>query len=504
VKWLKQPRVFVYYAEDSGCTSPTFKYSPTTGKPCGITTTNVVKCPAGDLFSSVTGQRCTLWQDDSSDSILLNRELKIGSRGDDVIKLQQLLKELGILLGKIDGSYGPITAKAVREYQQYNSLITTGQVDPETREQINIRPIPPTCVSEEVNGVTKYVCPPKDSVPPTYSSVTISGVSGPQSLDVGQTGTWVVKAYDKNGGNLSYSVVWGDEERMTGTGSNSGVPASAETQQTATFTHSYSRVGIYKPIFFVTNDNDNINGTAQTSLSVNVGNNVRSSITVLSPNGGETWAKGTTQTIKWEDNSSVLCSVGACAQAGQIYDIVLRSTCFSDVCEKVSVIIAKGVSTPYNWTIPNCKEGSECSSNFSIPIGSYTIQVCQTGTTICDSSDSYFKIVASDTTTNSSPIINGLPAIPVGINVGQSVSFSWHATDADNDNLSWSVDWGNEGSVATCQINPPKGTGQNWNYTASHTWTSPGTYTVRATASDCRGGSNGHTSYVTVGGSAQY
>ena len=53
-----------------------------------------------------------------------------------------------------------------------------------------------------------------------YSSITgklcdttnsvISSVSGLQSLNVNQTGTWKVNASSSNGGTLSYSVDWGD------------------------------------------------------------------------------------------------------------------------------------------------------------------------------------------------------------------------------------------------------------------------------------------------------
>lgn len=143
-----------------------------------------------------------------------------------------------------------------------------------------------------------------NDVPDTNNPPVISGVSGPTSLSVGQVGTWTVKASSLSGGNLSYSVVWGDEVRMSGTGSPSGVPASAQTQQTATFTHSYSQAGIYKPGFYVTNNNESINGSAYASISVNVGGSVVPFITILSPNGGESFLHGSQISIKWKSSET--------------------------------------------------------------------------------------------------------------------------------------------------------------------------------------------------------
>ena len=103
----------------------------------------------------------------------------------------------------------------------------------------------------------------------------ISGVSGPQSLTLNQTGTWSVTASSPNGGNLSYSVDWGEPTAVNTTKS------AMMPQQTATFTHAYSQPGIYTPVFTVTSENTircittpcpSNAGSSKTSLSVNVGN----------------------------------------------------------------------------------------------------------------------------------------------------------------------------------------------------------------------------------------
>ena len=343
----------------------------------------------------------------------------------------------------------------------------------------------------------------------TIVSPNISGVSGPTTLQTGQQGTWTVNASDPNNGTLSYSVVWGDEDyqqNVYGT-----YPTSYPVQQSATFTHAYNTARTYYPKFTVSNTG----GSSQTSLSVVVGGATQPSITVLSPNGGETWTKGTTQTIKWRDNTPVsTCPVGAqCApQAPKYFDIKLlpysfypSPSCTGTPCPAYPVqapfTIAKSVSgSSYSWSVGKYLDVFGTGTGGTAPDGSYTIQVSQTGESgIYDVSDSYFKIVSGGTSTNNPPVINGIPAIPVNVGVGQSVSFSWSATDADNDNLAWGVSWGDGiGVGGACQSPNPQNK-QGWTFNTSHAWASPGTYTVRATVNDCRGGSDEHAFNVTVG-----
>lgn len=109
---------------------------------------------------------------------------------------------------------------------------------------------------------------------PTQTSGTgapsISGIDAPATLAVGEVGTWTVKASLPNDatGNLSYSVVWGDESTIDKLREAAGMSAPSNVQTSATFTHAYSRAGFYKPIFTVRNGT----GSAQVSASVTVTN----------------------------------------------------------------------------------------------------------------------------------------------------------------------------------------------------------------------------------------
>ncbi|MFA6515436.1 MAG: PKD domain-containing protein [Candidatus Paceibacterota bacterium] len=110
---------------------------------------------------------------------------------------------------------------------------------------------------------------------PYYNQVpVISGISGPQSLNVNQMGTWTVRVSNSNlySGNLTYSVNWGDQP-IYAYGVNS--PYIYPPQQNATFTHTYMQAGTYNPTFTVTNSNGQ---SANTSLSVVVSGYTNSGI----------------------------------------------------------------------------------------------------------------------------------------------------------------------------------------------------------------------------------
>ena len=65
--------------------------------------------------------------------------------------------------------------------------------------------------------------------------------------------------------------------------------------------------------------------------------------------------------------------------------------------------------------------------------------------------------------------------------------FRLGANDADNDDLVWNVDWGDPAMGSSVAYSAPgnvhMGTGQNWNYNTSHTWTTAGTYTAKVNVS---------------------
>lgn len=82
---------------------------------------------------------------------------------------------------------------------------------------------------------------------PTSGTLRITGLDAPNTLRVGQTGTWTVRVESGVSQQLSYSVRWGDEVMPLAQTASSG-----NVQNVATFTHSYTYPGTFTPTFTVT------------------------------------------------------------------------------------------------------------------------------------------------------------------------------------------------------------------------------------------------------------
>lgn len=306
------------------------------------------------------------------DYTIITSTLRLGSTGAEVARLQTAL---GGLI--VDGKFGPITRNAIVVFQTSHNLTSDGIFGPRSRYALfgNM----------------------------TFQTPVISGVSGPQSLNVNQQGTWTVSAYDLNGGNLSYKVDWGD---------NQGTPDFARpwlSGPSATFTHSYSQSENYNPTFTVLNRDK----SAQTTITVNVGNTV-SSLRVTSPNGGENWVRGTTQTIKWTSPQYIRatyadinlaqyfapCPIGvACTQNAPLTYSITSNIDINQNSYSWGIGFVKNTS-PDAITIGCGLSSNPCPPNFgltSVPDGQYIIQICEIGTSNCDLSDASFTITSSMT-----------------------------------------------------------------------------------------------------------
>lgn len=70
------------------------------------------------------------------------KTIKIGSSGTEVKKAQSRLQILGYYNGKIDGIFGPITKRAVADFQRANNLVVDGIVGPITWGALDTNTIP--------------------------------------------------------------------------------------------------------------------------------------------------------------------------------------------------------------------------------------------------------------------------------------------------------------------------------------------------------------------------
>ena len=105
---------------------------------------------------------------------------------------------------------------------------------------------------------------------------------------------------------------------------------------------------------------------------------------------------------------------------------------------------------------------------------------------------------------DTSPQFVSFSAIPTNITTGQVIPFIWKATDVNNDNLLWGVDWGDGSTAAAviCPSFPSTGAGLNWTHSDSHAWTSGGNFTVTVFVSDCKGATTKKSFPINVGSGA--
>lgn len=359
-----------------------------------------------------------------------NKNLKFGDKGKEVIALHQALEKWGA--GNFDRGGDDLnafevfteeTASAVVGFQEKykDEILTpnglqhgTGFVGKATRAKLN-----------QLYGCEKTYSSSSSFVS-SVSSINLkylSPSSGPVGTEVIITGT----------GFLGNNTIYFDGQKISvkpisianSANEDKGivfvVPSTIDSYIRciqAPCPQPPSRVvtpGIY-PVYV-----SNANGTSNTvNFLVTYKNSSsssssQSSITVLSPNGGETWTKGTTQTIKWQDNAPVpvfSCPVGAICipPLPRNYDIKLVTyypPCRPDqICLAFSPAprlqtIAKNVSgVSYNWSVG--KVINEYNSGETASDDSYTVQVCISGSDVCDSSNSYFKVVSVGSSSSSS------------------------------------------------------------------------------------------------------
>lgn len=87
----------------------------------------------GEKVSSLLGQsdKNKVEEAGKNPAFTLDRVLKRGSRGDDVVKLQRILSSIGYVLD-LDGVFGPMTEECVKTYQACHGLEADGKVGPMT------------------------------------------------------------------------------------------------------------------------------------------------------------------------------------------------------------------------------------------------------------------------------------------------------------------------------------------------------------------------------------
>jgi hypothetical protein len=168
--------------------------------------------------------------------------------------------------------------------------------------------------------------------------------------------------------------------------------------------------------------------TAQTSSTVTVtnSNNQAGPLKITSPNGGEVWQKGTTQNITWTSPYYFRATTAD-------LKIMQNYVCTTQVCPAIAYApwtIATNIpinQNSYSWNvgsvmtyIPNASAGTyPVPSSPVVSAGQYTVQICETGTSNCDSSDTPFTIASASVLLRGCPsleIYNQMPSVSAAQN----------------------------------------------------------------------------------------
>ncbi len=439
-----------------------------------------------------------------------NANLTIGSNGSDVRALDTVLQKEGVgdpvsfegqpaTLVSDDGVFIENTASAVVQFQAKYGIRQTGYVGPLTRAKLN----------------SLYGC---RITPPPQPSNTFSAypTSGPAPLAV----TFSIQSAYSGEYATPYSINYGD-----------GLTSEPIRDNNCTYAgicymtnpHTYTSVGTYTAKLMKTVYNT-CSGTSEIAcadwysrqetvgtviITVTSGGTAQGPITVTSPNGGETWTKGTTQTISWSDWTAIsrICPSGSSC-LGLPYDIKLSpyyAPCTGNICPSypynAPYTIAKRVTgSSFSWLVASYEGGPNSSTGGqSLPSdGSYIIEVCQSGTSTCDSSDSYFTITSG---TTQAPVISGVSG-PVSLQVSQQGTWTVNASNPNGGNLNYSVVWGDEASAGSGSGSLAYAYPTSQQATFTHSYNQAGNYAPRFTVTNNSGQTAQTSVSVNVSGSA--
>ena len=461
----------------------------------------VPSCPTGYVCTPINPSPVPTPVPTPTSCYVFTRNIGIGTymTADETRALVNILMNEGVWPYNVDTlqpTYNYMASAAVARFQSKYGISATGFLGPLTRTRMN-----------SIAGC---------STSPYNNAPVITSISGPTSLSLGQSGTWTVNAYDPdNNTSMTYSVDWGESTYPTCNYpyTCNAAAVSPSYFQTSTFTHVYSNAGTYN-VTFTVRDGTGLTVTKTATVVVG-GGTTASPLAITSPNGGESWQTGSYQYINWTSPYYFR------ATYADLKLVPYYAPCTTTICPmsatsayypyRAPYTIATSLSinqNSYNWHVGDVQSGvstyqyTYSGNGYStqvVPDGQYTIQICETGTSNCDSSNAPFTIYSGNSNTNRSPVISSVTA-PTSLTVGQVGTWSVSAYDPENGPLTYSIRWGDEGSYSY----PTYGSAALGAYTQSttftHSYSSQGTYTVVVTVKDQYGNTTQSTASVQVGG----
>jgi peptidoglycan hydrolase-like protein with peptidoglycan-binding domain len=204
----------------------------------------------------------------------------------DITDIQTKLKDQGFLTAKPNGKFGPKTKDAVKKFQEANGLDKTGVVDTATSAALKggalggVSTIPIGLPTDPTDG-------------PIYKQCTITSLSAaPAVINAGATST------------ISWSLYGCKTAKLDGVAI--AMPSGSKVTSTLTATKTFTLVAV----------GGGLNNTATKTITIVV--NQPPTITVTSPNGGESYVDGQQITVTW--NAANIPTNGTFACELKVYD----------------------------------------------------------------------------------------------------------------------------------------------------------------------------------------
>ena len=277
--------------------------------------------------------------------------------------------------------------------------------------------------------------------------------SGPVSGVPGTVYSYSTAATDPDGDQVKYLFSWGDGTASQTSLVNSGTSASAS--------HSWSASGTYL-VKAAAMDSKGAPSGYSAVLSVDI-------TTDKAPN---------TPSIPSGPTSGV---------PGTVYSYSTAAT--DPNGDKVQYKFDWGDGTTSQTALVNSGTTASASHSWSAS-GTYPVRAMAIDSK--GASSGYSDILSVVIAPNKAPNTPSIPAGPASGVPGTVYSYSTAATDPDGDQVSYIFNWGDGTTSQTAPVN--SGTSAS----ASHSWSTSGTYLVRAMAIDSKGASSGYSDILSV------
>ncbi len=356
-----------------------------------------------------------------------NRDLYYGMRNKpDVSRLQQFLMDQGLYMDEITGNFLQNTRKAVQAFQKAHGIVPpSGYFGPQTRAVAN------GILAEE--GGRGGIIPPHYkleeslSIEPSSATIKVGEMvrvkamfTDPQPKCSSRPS--LCKLYEVNASFTSSNPSIADIKVIVPTCAPPPPGFLQQCPHPISYVYGVSPgTATIKAVYI----KDGGTFTATMQVTVVGTSNPLQPITVLSPNGGETWTKGTTQKITWKTNASKV-------PANVKVDIDLvqyQPPCtLLQPCPLLPIAlysIARGTENDgvFEWI-------GSVSDLVDPPIGKYLVRVSSSdnqGVLILDTSDAPFGIVSPTTAAPSLKVL--YPNGGERFSSGMYVNIKWLASN---------------------------------------------------------------------------